>query len=1333
MATDHEHQVHRNWIGLLQPVGLVVSPPALFTAQAFPDKNILKEQQALLTLVTPPAPKDGEKKALERPLLPLSFEALATQVLGWKPNKLAGSPRGPALPDSLALVLPEFGETLRPTFAVPAVKEDDAEWTMLIQELADGTSFDEPLAEETKKWHASPQIRLERLLRESGVPIGILANGRFIRLIYAPRGESSGHVTWPVHRLVTALDRDMLSALCMLLSTARLFALPRDQRLPHILKESRKYQNVVSTKLAGQVLEALNELLRGFQSANGAVKGALLDDTVRKDSDHVYGGLLAVLLRLVFILYAEERGLLSSSVVYVRNYSLVGLFDKLRIDAGRFPDTMDQRYGAWSLLLVLFRMVHDGAKRGDMWLPPRYGHLFDPDGWSFLEGRPHCINRVMGAPVEVPKVPDGVVLRVLEKLLLLDSDRLSYRALDVEQIGSVYENMMGFRLERAVETSIGVGKEHVVVGLETLLSKKGTNREKHLKETANVKLTGKASEALKVATTIDDLVAALSRRISPLTPRTVPKSGLYLQPTDERRRSGSHYTPRELTEPIVRTTLRPIFEDLGASPKPEQILALKVCDPAMGSGAFLVETCRQLAEQLVRAYDVHGRPADIQPDEDVLLYAQRQVAQHCLYGVDKNPFAIDLGKLSLWLATLAKDHAFTFLDHSIRHGDSLVGLTREQIASFHWAPEKQIPLIHTFVDKAIAEAMVLRAKIPGLANSDDVREKQQLLRDADDAIAKVRMVGDAVVASFFSKEKPKAREEARKLWEMKTQTWLSGRDSSGEVAAFVGQLREGEKPVLCFHWEIEFPEVFQRVKVGFDAFVGNPPFAQKNTIVQTTRLNHLEWLCTAPGTNGKSDLVAFFFRRAFSMLAPQGTFGLVATNTIAQGDTRAAGLRWIAANRGTIFAARRRIKWPGGAAVIVSAVHVIRDGDPRFIELDGTCVRRISAYLVEGDLDENPSPLRANAEKSFHGADPSGRGFIFDDQLKNAHSLAVMKEVLGKNPASQACILPFIGGEEINSLPLLEPRRYVIGFGKRELSECREKWPELIDLVETTVKPDREGRPLNDQALYLASKWWQWHTERPTLVAALAGKAKVIVNCHVGPHLMFALQPTDRVFAHTLNVIALESYAAFAVLQCRVHEVWARFLGSSMKDDLRYTTTDCFETFPFPRDYDVMPSLAEAGRAYDLFRREVMRARVAGLTATYNRFHDPNESDSETSTLRELHAAMDWAVLEAYGWTDIQPTCKFLLDYEEESDEAETSSGRRKKKPWRYRWPDDVCSEILARLLELNAQRAKEQADTTLLVEQETPTDAVKKPRGLGKTKKPTPVGQGGLFGEESE
>jgi type II restriction/modification system DNA methylase subunit YeeA len=128
----------------------------------------------------------------------------------------------------------------------------------------------------------------------------------------------------------------------------------------------------------------------------------------------------------------------------------------------------------------------------------------------------------------------------------------------------------------------------------------------------------------------------------------------------------------------VRNALEPAFERLGLNATPEQILDLKVCDPAMGSGAFLVEACRALASRLVEAWSRYPekKPA-IPPDEDEELHARRLVAQRCLYGVDKNPLATDLAKLSLWLATLARDHEFTFLDHALKSGDSLVGIRAE--------------------------------------------------------------------------------------------------------------------------------------------------------------------------------------------------------------------------------------------------------------------------------------------------------------------------------------------------------------------------------------------------------------------------------------------------------------------------------------------------------------------------------------------------------------------------------------------------------------------------------------------------------------------------------
>jgi hypothetical protein len=364
-------------------------------------------------------------------------------------------------------------------------------------------------------------------------------------------------------------------------------------------------------------------------------------------------------LRLVFLLYAEDRGLTPGGEVYVNHYSVGGLFEQLRADAGRYPDTMDQRFGAWARLLTLFRLVQDGARHGPLQLPARKGRLFDPDRYPFLEGRTQGSERRPGERLAPPLVPDGVVYRVLEKLLVLDGERLAYRTLAVEQIGSVYETMMGFRLEKAGGRSIAVrpAKAHgapATVNLDELLTVPAGKRNEWLKTRTDQALTGAALNALKAAQAPEDVVAALGRKVAAAaTPRIVPPGAMVLQPSDERRRSGSHYTPRNLTEPIVRTTLRPVLERLGPRPAPAQILALKVCDPAMGSGAFLVEACRQLAEVLVAAWHAHGRIPVIPPDEDELLHARRLVAQRCLYGLDKNPMAVDLAKLSLWLATLA--------------------------------------------------------------------------------------------------------------------------------------------------------------------------------------------------------------------------------------------------------------------------------------------------------------------------------------------------------------------------------------------------------------------------------------------------------------------------------------------------------------------------------------------------------------------------------------------------------------------------------------------------------------------------------------------------------
>ncbi|MBK6580207.1 MAG: N-6 DNA methylase [Sandaracinaceae bacterium] len=916
MATDPALRLHINWLGYVQPIGLVVSPPALVNAQCALPIDLAARQATFLSL-TP----DGRIGDLA---------TLLGALLDWQATDLVPAEGL----DALEVVLPDYRDMLRPTFAVP--KGDEDGWQMLVVRVPADTDLDATPEDATpgragNGWRASPQARIERLLREKEIPVGLLVNDTRLRLVYAPRGESSGHLTFRLSEMRTVAGRPILGALCMLLGAERLFQVPPNKRLPNVLKESRKYQNEVSTRLAEQVLGALDELVRGFELADADRGGDLLRHAITDDPQHVYGGLITVLLRLVFLLYAEERALTPGDAVYTRHYSVSGLFDKLRADAGRFPDTMDQRFGAWAQLVSLFRLVHDGGGDGTLYLPARRGTLFDPERYPFLEGRPYRQATSEVAPVHVPRVPDGVLWRVLEKLLMLDAERLSYRALDVEQIGSVYEAMMGFELRRAFAPSLALKPKRVVVSLQRVLDAK--DRARVLSEEASCELTGKAAEALKAARTVEQIAAAIDKKA--VDKRIIPEGGLYLQPGEERRRSGSHYTPRSLTEPIVRTTLRPVLEGLGPRPTPTQLLNLKVCDPAMGSGAFLVEACRQLGDALVESWSVHRETPPIPADEDPVLHARRLVAQRCLYGVDKNPFAVNLAKLSLWLVTLAKDHAFTFLDHALKHGDSLVGLTKRQIGRFDWqADDAELPPLLAWIEGATGAARGHRAEIQAASDDEDSQQRARW-RDAEDAVEPARVVGDLCIAAFFSADKDKAREERRRELRELVGRWRAGdAQAAVEIGVIRDGLRRGERPVVPFHWEVEFPEVFDRGNGGFDCVVGNPPFWGNSDL-------HRRWRCVPRLASLRESQVRQ--PNGLGRLLPPTGQSRPAESRMASASSRPIPSRLVTPEPGTRRVVRRwgndlrrdqARAWPGAAAVVVSVVHVGREAQDMCV-LDG--------------------------------------------------------------------------------------------------------------------------------------------------------------------------------------------------------------------------------------------------------------------------------------------------------------------------------------------------------------------------------------------------------------
>ena len=517
--------------------------------------------------------------------------------------------------------------------------------------------------------------------------------------------------------------------------------------------------------------------------------------------------------------------------------------------------------------------------------------------------------------------------------------------------------------------------------------------------------------------------------------------------------------------------------------------------------------------------------------------------------------AVDLAKMSVWLATLAKDHPLTFLDHALRHGDSLLGLNRQQIERFHWKGHKkgfEAGLEAELVRKQVDQVARLRREIQSKRQDTPQEELKGLWCRAEDKLERVRLLGDLVLSAFFRASNTRTREKSLKEY--------GSRILRGEVTSITNPLscdRFAAKPLASFHWEIEFPEVFDRLYPGFDALIGNPPFAGKNAVIRGNAPGYIYWLKTLhEESHGNADLSAHFFRRAFSLLRWRGNLGLIATNTIAQGDTRSTGLRWICKHGGKIFSATRRLTWPGQAAVIVSVVHIHymepRDtsdhlDDTRLenechvsCELDGSDVESISAFLVPGNSHDDPVRLEENTQQSFVGSYILGMGFTFDDTDKKGAANAIddMDRLISADSRNAEVIMPYIGGAELNSSPTQAYHRFVINFRNFPLrrdsnltqlwesanDKLRSKWmskgivpldyphsvaadwPELLEIATSKVYPYRKTK----RRKALRERWWHYAEKRPGLYRKVKGLRRVLTVARVGKHILFAFLPNNE-------------------------------------------------------------------------------------------------------------------------------------------------------------------------------------------------------------------------------
>jgi len=923
---------HAEWLSLVPVSGPFLSLPVLMDAfntglePHDPDQSRLLRQEYGIWLEScekrkaDPAPHQHWIKFVLTKTLELDDEVLA---------------EGQAISQTLQAEVPEHHELLRPSIVLidPTTKKP----RLLVQVYPRSQELTSYVA--NSRWKASPDTRMTELLHATGVRLGLVTNGEHWMLVDAPKGETTGYSSW--YAALWLEEKITLQAFRSLLSASRFFNVPDDQTLEALLTKSANNQQEVTDQLGYQVRRAVEVLIHEIAKIEHEPE---IDADLRKLISEIpesvlYESGLTVMMRLVFLFCAEERELIPTKPfpVYEQNYSVSTISKQLRELADQHDEALlERRYDAWPRLLSAFRAVYGGLQHDDVHIPAYGGSLFNPDRFPFLEGRQRGTSWREAEASPLP-VSNRTVLHLLEALQLLqikmpgggkaEARRLSFRALDIEQIGHVYEGLLDHTAKRAAEPFLGLAgtrdkePEIPLAELEKLLAKGEADLVKFLKEE-----TGKSENAVKKSLKIElDQQDAtrfrtvcqgdetLWKRVQPFAglvrldnfdyPVVIPKGHVFVTAGDARKVTATHYTPRNITERIVRFTLEPLVYVGPAEGKPKgewklksakALLELKICDMACGSGAFLVQAARYMSERLLEAWDEtktinpntpgitpEGSPSTGKINEALIpddpaerkTYAMRIIAQRCLYGVDVNPLAVEMAKLSLWLLTVSKDKPFEFLDHCIRSGDSLVGLVSlDQLRDFSIDPASLgATLFKGPLDSAVDEAISLRLKLEDLpANTvDDVQRQEMLLIQASENIARLRCAADLLVAAEFWGENAKDKQERVRHAAVVSGHYVE-KGPTEEFQQVAAKERRGQ---IMFHWPLEFPEVVVK-RGGFDAFVGNPPYI--NAIEGGMNDYLKRWLSDlSHHLKGTADYSYHFLSHCHTLANPSGSIGIL--------------------------------------------------------------------------------------------------------------------------------------------------------------------------------------------------------------------------------------------------------------------------------------------------------------------------------------------------------------------------------------------------------------------------------------------------------------------------
>ncbi|MEU4433487.1 Eco57I restriction-modification methylase domain-containing protein [Nocardia rhamnosiphila] len=1311
--------LHRGWLELVDTDGPFLSIPALKRVWPQGMPPLHPDRLARLRDTKPVFEKaweewDGDRQsvgALERYRTARNewVDLILRDVAGWG-TKLS-APEGRLA--ELSVRSPDHTVTVHPTAAL--VHGDQVGALVLVIDPVD--SLRDGLGD---GWAANPVDRMEELLRAATVPVGVVTDGRWWALVSAP-GQTmvaSGIVdaqTW-IEEPATR------NAFFELLNRRGLIGGRAEDRLTEVFAASVAAAEEITETLGVQVKRAVELLVQAVSegAADSIEHGE--PDPLPSERSRVYEAAVTVMMRVVFLLFAEERGLLPQSRLFTMGYGIsdrLDVLDRRARDEG--PEALDGTSHTWHRLLATSRALYLGASFEDLRLPSYGGSLFDPDRFPFLTAR-------TSRDTLAVTISDRVMLEVLRAVQVAQlkgepARRISFRDIDVEQIGYIYEDLLGYTTTEVDEVTVGLigsSGEEPEIPLAQLESLADDNPDKFAaalvawvkqdQPAAKPPTKAALSKAIRAAESVEDTERALRAvttdadlrdRLKPFIgiirrdlrnrPLVVLHGGLLVVETPSRASAGAHYTPRKLAEEVVQHALEPLVYSPGPHEtadadtwqlvSSEQILDLKIADIACGSGAFLVAAARYLADRLTEAWQRQGEA--IGSPHDLYIRAVREVVSKCLYGADINGMAVEMCKLSLWLVSLDPKLPFSFVDDKVLHGNSLLGLTNlDQLRHQHIYPDSQQLMTSDIdVDAVIARAIQLRRALASPVSDADPQRlsttKRRLWREFGELTDTLQRIADGVMAAGLPLGgKPgRALNEAYENLRIAVGMAYPADASTSEPAMLDRIIERGLTPSVStdyerwepLHWVLTVPDVLERG--GFDAIIGNPPFLGGQKLTGTMGTDVRDWFVQvlASGQKGSADLVAYFFLRAQSLLTPRGNLGLIATNTVAQGDTREVGLDRMVAQGLTITRAIQSRKWPAaGANLEYAAMWGTQEKVAEAVQrvADDAPVGHISSLLEPaGRIDGLPVRLAENAGVAFQGCIVLGMGFVLDS--------GEAADWLAADPANAEVLFPYMNGEDLNSRPDASPSRWVIDFNNRSRSDA-ERFAVPFERLSEAVLPERAK---NKRKVY-RDYWWQFGEKRPALRKAIAELDEVLAIALVSKTVMPLRVSAGQVFSHMLGVFVTDSFADQAVLSSSLHQLWAITYGSTMRTDVRYTPSDVFGTLPRPESDE----LAAMGRTLDTERRAIMLRRELGVTKLYNLINDPDISDSsdpDIAHLRRIHVELDEAVMSAYGWDDV-PLDHGFHTYRQ-----------------MQRWTVSPAArvEILDRLLEENHRRAALQGE----------------------------------------